>query len=965
MTSHFGNSDKINKEDLENSETPDPQILTFKKNYNTISNTKNGNNENIDINNQKPNNKNQNIDPSNNKKFLASKEWLNHLKKNKYDLESVNKALLSNAEFIDSENIKLKETICELVADLKDKDNSLDESLKLINKLKANYTSLFHQFQSLEEVNLKLNQENDNLKKVIQNNKNSSDNNKQNDFLKEEINKLKRENQIIKNNNVGKANDLIKITKEKDEMKLIIEDLKQKNNEWMDIIKEREKLIEKYNIEIQQLNNEINAKNEQLKLLVKFSKNINDENKLNVKELTKQACQTIKLLYNYSNSNDSNSCTTLKQEKINIKDVFNFDELFEVDKCTMKLKEAFQDIVLVDDNNNNINIKKEFIYDINIKMNLLKLELFSCYLRELNFASFFKSILSKLGDVDNKITSDSILETIGNRIKKIKDDNEKYKIINIELRKNIYQLKNYTNNLHLLIDKLKNDIKNKNILFQGKINRIFDIYDKKISTLKNKYDSLKSKYKIDIDNLKYQFSNSNKKENTINNNMSNKNVIYIKNKNRKFENLNSENIILFTLNAKLIKNKNKNNLFDFSTSKKEIISNSSLSNNSFNTLTFQQKDPINKSANNDSSFNENNYKNKKIENEKLKDEISRLKNEMANLLQDMNKQQRLLSEGNNKNNNSIQYIDKNEKFLNSIIRNIPDKKKLIEINNMLLCSPDFDNNIKDVISNIFDVIMKLKNSNNNSTAANTTDNNNNINTMNSLVMTNNSSNSNNSINKYKLNELNQKIFSTSELKKFHSLYNIKNYNTIENNLNNSNDINSNKRGNESIKECIILFSKNVDYLKKNLSSLKLTCDSTIISNNDDLSFINSNNVTNNNQVNGFTANKLITLLTKLFENNTGENISDYRSMSEEIIKLKNFKIVNENLIELVKHFLMINEKIYQFFILQKYNKEKYRKYLEKIFEIFSEGCCYNIDEISDNDIFHKKLILKLFEIILL
>ena len=63
------------------------------------------------------------------------------------------------------------------------------------------------------------------------------------------------------------------------------------------MIKEREKIINQCNNKINELINEIERKDEQLKLMVNFSKNLNNENKSNVKELTKQAVQTIKLFY--------------------------------------------------------------------------------------------------------------------------------------------------------------------------------------------------------------------------------------------------------------------------------------------------------------------------------------------------------------------------------------------------------------------------------------------------------------------------------------------------------------------------------------------------------------------------------------------------------------------------------------------------------------------------------------------
>ena len=52
-------------------------------------------------------------------------------------------------------------------------------------------------------------------------------------------------------------------------------------------------------------------KNGQLKVMVNFSKEINNENKTNVKEITKQAVKTIKVFYNTLNNKDICVCKFL------------------------------------------------------------------------------------------------------------------------------------------------------------------------------------------------------------------------------------------------------------------------------------------------------------------------------------------------------------------------------------------------------------------------------------------------------------------------------------------------------------------------------------------------------------------------------------------------------------------------------------------------------------------------------
>ena len=97
---------------------------------------------------------------------------------------------------------------------------------------------------------------------------------------------------MIKNGNVvtQKERDL----KDKE---MLITDLKERTDNWVSMIKEREQIILEANKKIKELNDIINQKDEQLKVMVNFSKEINNENKSNVAELTKQAVKTIKIFY--------------------------------------------------------------------------------------------------------------------------------------------------------------------------------------------------------------------------------------------------------------------------------------------------------------------------------------------------------------------------------------------------------------------------------------------------------------------------------------------------------------------------------------------------------------------------------------------------------------------------------------------------------------------------------------------
>lgn len=83
--------------------------------------------------------------------------------------------------------------------------------------------------------------------------------------------------------------------------------MKERSDSWVNLVKEREQIINEQSLKIKELSDIIDRKDEQLKLMVNFSKEINKGNKSNVQELTKQAVQTIKVFYNSLNNSPSNT----------------------------------------------------------------------------------------------------------------------------------------------------------------------------------------------------------------------------------------------------------------------------------------------------------------------------------------------------------------------------------------------------------------------------------------------------------------------------------------------------------------------------------------------------------------------------------------------------------------------------------------------------------------------------------
>ena len=900
-----------------------PQLNNSNINNNKEKSILKKNSTTIEIENQNLNNSNiisnniinkLNETDSNNNKLMSSKEWINYFKQSNINLEEINTALLSNVESIDNENMKLKEALNELIKDLKEKEDSLDESLKLISKLKINYSNLFNQYKNLENKYIKLSEENEVLK-IEQNNiisKKISNNEINNKNLKDEMVKMKKDEIALKNDLMIKKNENMKLMKEYGETKAMFEDMKKKNLEYLGMVKDREDLIMEYNNQIKKLDNEINDKNEQIKLLVKFSKNINDENKTNVKELTKQACKTIKLFYNYNNQNNvnNNDIISNNNDSLNkiIKLIFNDEDLEDIKinnnnlnknmKITLKLKEALVGNISFDDLGGAVTSIKEYLINIFIKLNLIKLELFSSYIREFHFVSFLSNLIKKISfdNIDNLN-----LLNLRNKIIEIKTKNEKLYNENNEIKVKLFEYKNKINELNLFIKKIKDDFSTKKNKIKENVKKIIDNYENKIDELNNKIEQYKLK--------KYKNSNNYKNINNNINDIDIKNNVSFNQKNitkqLKIDNEISFNIIHLKKDVKPKKYNQRKN-FNFSLNNQSLESNK-IPNN------FAYKTSVN--SYNNSEMNEKNYLQKNIEINKLKEEISYLKSEIAELIQDINRQQKLISESNCQTKNS-HVCEKCEFIYNLILKsNLSDIKKLSEIKNILNNLSNNKNIINDLIE-IINIITKIISISDVDKNFNSIDNNY------QTIMVNNNINNKKKSHTF-FNELNAKLFSTSELKKYYSIYskNVKN-----------------------ISELIKIFEKRSDDIKNNFINMKLTFDSTIseqFNNEKDISFNN---------------NKKIKLI-------QGEDKFGYfyKNMQDEIIRLKQDKIIFDNSIELIKNYLIIYEKIFEFFVERKKNIEQFRQYSSKIFNKFKESFCYNIDEISDNNIFHKKLILKLFE----
>ena len=971
------------------------------------SNINENHNPNVSLNNE--NELNEDFDENNpiittrsHKNLNTSADWLLYFKKAKIDLEVINKALLNNVESIDKENIKLKGVIKELILDLQQKEYSLGQSHKIINKLKDQYTNLIKEYSILDNQNKKLEENIQEINKqnelMIKYNSNYDKILKQNESLKNELEKIKKEKINLKSNLNNKTSEFNKKEKEYNESNILLNDIKSKSENFIVMIKEREKIINECNNKINELTNEIERKDEQLKLMVNFSKNLNNENKSNVKELTKQAVQTIKLFYSNLNKNNdifedenSNKIFISDKDDFNLKNLEN-EIISNKQKCSFKLQEGINSHLFIP--NNNKALTKEFLVNMNFKTELLKYELYSSLIREFQIVNFLKEIFRKI-EFDN---NDESFNNITNKIIILKNEyelsekgKEKLLMENINLKERIKEL-------DLYVMKMKNDFSDKLKKMKDKIESIINAYGVKIQMCNNKYIQLKNKYLNEITLLKSQINNDNielskLKAKLNNNNLNNQIPLqdnYILN--------NNNNDVSF--NPKTIDEETNtpNNYFNNDFDKYNSIKNNSISkpisfklspsqslkdikyqndfdneqfNNNYNNSYLNFNSNINSIPqnetirnNNNESFNEKNYKIKKLENEKLKDEISRLKEEIINLLNEMNK---LRENSNNNKENDIQRKCNNciytENKINDFINEVPlsqfkdikrfylnFEKELKKFETKLLnlitqisymkqqiSSERIEKkNISSVnFSDLINDIQKLLNILSNIYNKNMNDNSSKIpilekilNFMNNIIyqqIKNESSESDSSTNSdytekkknidNQLNnvfiKINVSSFSTSELRKFHFIYD-----------------------NKSLEEIVQIYIEKCETIKNHLNNIKLNFDTELTDNEENYVYGN-----NKNDGNIFLS-------------------SSYKIVNEEIIKLKKKEFEHESLVELIKNFLIAEEIIFK----RGKNKEIIYQFSDKIYQIFEQTCNYKIDDFEDIGIFDRKLSIKLLSI---
>ena len=876
--------------------------------------------------------------------------------------------------------------------DLKDKEESLSQSQKMITLLKDEYSKVIKQYKELEDYNQELEKKENDNKKIFDNFKKAhliyEKIEKQNELLKLELEKTRKELSTYKGNYNMKSSEFNRVEKDSINKELIIKDLKNEGNKFITMIKDREAIIENYSQKILELNHIIEQKDEQLKVMINFSKEINKENKSNVQELTKQAVKTIKIFYNTinNNKNGENENFLVPIKNINNKNdkyfLDNFNENIKENNCSFFLKDAINQKLFIPEGDSFIN--KDFLITNNFKTELLKNELFASYIREFNFVIFLKNIITQINGDEIPTQSKLSLNELVNRIsifKKSFDDmykeREKYKSDN-EI------LKNRVKDITLYIIKLKNDVKEKGKKMNEKLLMLDKAYNNYMNNLNKKNENDRKQYENNINELNNEISKlriENDRINNVNLNLEHTlrerdNIISKLNEqndslSQRLNNLrlnpNMKNNGLYTINASspnykedfninqkvpkindmLIYSKDKNQTIDYDINNKSKFQNDEMlplnDDKRLNNINELHQNSID--SNDYHSFSKDCVKCMERES-KISDylneipedkyyfitksnlEIPQIMNKLfqkfLNIMGKINITKenfaKISQDKKLKVSQLVDILSQVEKLFQNLVNSI-DKvnKTIIQNTNDIMPIFNFISNI--AYDGNYD-LSKTKSINPYESLNNILDNpNENIN-YNKPIIANNNINNNNfeNINNLIPNliqyfDINPKIFSSSELMKYYSIYE-----------------------NHNILEVLNIFKANCYELKQNLDNIQLTYDT-------ESNYDSSDNKWGKNSAMG-----------------SENEINTYKIVNEKIMMLKKFEFDYSILMELIKNYLVAFEMIFRILKSEKnsYNNNiNIGEEINELYNIFEDLVFYKIDEMNDDVIFNRRFLTKL------
>ena len=855
--------------------------------------------------------------------------------------------------------------------DLKDKEESLSQSQKMITLLKDEYSKVIKQYKELEDYNQELEKKENDNKKIFDNFKKAhliyEKIEKQNELLKLELEKTRKELSTYKGNYNMKSTEFNRVEKDSINKELIIKDLKNEGNKFITMIKDREAIIENYSQKILELNHIIEQKDEQLKVMINFSKEINKENKSNVQELTKQAVKTIKIFYNtINNKNGENENFLVPIKNINNKNdkyfLDNFNENIKENNCSFFLKDAINQKLFIPEGDSFIN--KDFLITNNFKTELLKNELFASYIREFNFVIFLKNIITQINGDEIPTQSKLSLNELINRIsifKKSFDDmykeREKYKSDN-EI------LKNRVKDITLYIIKLKNDVKEKGKKMNEKLLMLDKAYNNYMNNLNKKNENDRKQYENNINELNNEISKlriENDRINNVNLNLEHTlrerdNIISKLNEqndnlSKRLNNLrlnpNMKNNGLYTINASspnykedfninqkvpkindmLIYSKDKNQTIDYDINNKSKFQNDEIDSNDYHSFSkdcikcMERESKISDYLN---EIPEDKYYFITKSNLEIPQIMNKLFQKFLNIMGKINITKenfaKISQDKKLKVSQLVDILSQVEKLFQNLVNSI-DKvnKNIIQNTNDIMPIFNFISNI--AYDGNYD-LSKTKSINPYESLNNILDNpNENIN-YNKPIIANNNINNNNfeNINNLIPNliqyfDINPKIFSSSELMKYYSIYE-----------------------NHNILEVLNIFKANCYELKQNLDNIQLTYDT-------ESNYDSSDNKWGKNSAMG-----------------SENEINTYKIVNQKIMMLKKFEFDYSILMELIKNYLVAFEMIFRILKSEKnsYNNNiNIGEEINELYNIFEDLVFYKIDEMNDDVIFNRRFLTKL------
>ena len=843
----------------------------------------------------------------------------------------------------------------------------------MITLLKDEYSKVVKQYKELEEYNQELEKKENDNKKIFDNLKKAhlvyEKIEKQNELLKLELEKTRKELSTYKGNYTLKSSEYNKVEKDSINKELIIKDLKSEGNKFITMIKDRETIIENYSKKILELNKIIEQKDEQLKLMINFSKEINKENKTNVQELTKQAVKTIKIFYNTINNskNDEKENYFIQIKNLSNKNDKNFldnlNEYIKENSCSFYLKDAIVQKLFIPEGTSLIN--KEFFISNNLKTELLKNELFSSYIREFCFVDFLKDIIMKIFGEEIPTQSKLSLYELVNRISKFKknfddlyQEREKYKGDN-EI------LKNRIKDISLYIIKLKNDVKEKGKKMNEKLIMLDKSYNAYFININEQNEKDKIQYENKIEELNKEISNLRIENDRINNinlnlehtlrerdniisklneqndnltqrlnnlrlnpNIKNNNELYLINSsNQKFnEDLNKNipkiNDLYYNkeINQTIdneSKNLNKNiviNIDKLPLEDNKNFVNIGNSNKISSKECLKCKEKESKISNYIKEISEDKYYFITKSNLEIPQIMNKLFNKFLNIIGKLNITKENFSKISQdkklKVSQLVDILNQIEKLFQNLLNNL-DKvnKNIIQNSNDIMPIFNFVSNI--AYEDNYD-LDKTKSINPYESLNNILDNlNENINYNNPIDAINNNNNfENNNLqitNLMQFFDINPKIFSSSELMKYYSIYE-----------------------NHNINEVLNIFKSNCHELKKNLDNIQLTYDTESNYDSSDNKWVKNSLIGWQNEIN------------------------TYKIVNEKIMALKKFEFDYSIIMELIKNYLVAFEMMFRVIQSEKnFNNINISQEINELYNVFEDLIFYKIDEMGDDIIFNR------------